>query len=198
MTERVTYAFDVFIVRDKFNRELYRVPYSVYQQMHELMTHPEAAQIIKRVRSLRTLQAQTSMNAMILLIDEAKCAEIRAAIERARDRPIPWDTACDVRVDKDAHVVKLADRPPGQRPQSEHVQFSDGMLVAISFEYQPAGLLRHISVLSAKPGTVPHPAALAMIMNLFGVTAVVRAWFEEFGPDHYAINYVQIEPPERN
>src|SRR5215469_14233253 len=142
MTERVTYAFDVFIVRDKFNRELYRVPYSVYQQMHELMTHPEAAQIIKRVRSLRTLQAQTSMNAMILLIDEAKCAEIRAAIERARDRPIPWDTACDVRVDKDAHVVKLADRPPGQRPQSEHVQFSDGMLVAISFEYQPAGLLR--------------------------------------------------------
>jgi len=195
MTERVTYTFDVFIVRDKFDRELYRVPYSVYQQMHELMTHPKAAHIIKRVRSLRTIQAQTSMNAMILLIDEAKCAEIRAAIERARDRPIPWDT---VRDDKDAHVVKLADGPPGPPPQPEHVQFSDGMLVAISFESQPVGLLRHISVLPAKPGTVPHPAALAMIMNLFGVTAAVRAWFEEFGPEHYAINYVQIEPPERN
>ena len=58
MTERVTYTFDVFIVRDKFDRELYRVPYSVYQQMHELMTHPKAAHIIKRVRSLRTIQAR--------------------------------------------------------------------------------------------------------------------------------------------
>jgi hypothetical protein len=36
------------------------------------------------------------MTAMLVLIDEAKCAEIRAAIERARDKPIPWETVRDI------------------------------------------------------------------------------------------------------
>jgi hypothetical protein len=90
-------------------------------------------------------------------------------------------------------VINLGDRPPGQRPESEYVEFNNGMLVAISFEHQPAGLLRHISVSSAKPGTLPSQATIKMIMNLFGVTATVRVWLEEFAPDHYAINFLQIE-----
>jgi len=50
----VSYTFDHFIVRDEnTDRELYKVPYSVYEQMHALVVaDAKGDRIIERVRKM--------------------------------------------------------------------------------------------------------------------------------------------------
>jgi hypothetical protein len=72
-------------------------------------------------------------------------------------------------------------------------------LAAISFEEQPAGLFRHISISARDPGKVPNEYVAKMVLEAFGfsgypLTRPNRVWVEEYGPGRMAINFVEQEP----
>jgi hypothetical protein len=51
----VAYTYDFFTVRDeRTGKELYKVPYSVYEQMHDMVVNKESGPLIKRVREYKT------------------------------------------------------------------------------------------------------------------------------------------------
>jgi hypothetical protein len=132
-----------------------------------------------------------------LFIGEREKAMIAAAIERARDMPLPLAFVRKA-VSPDKPHVALADRPPGfKRPQSEIVELPIGYRANFSFEEQPAGLCRHLSVSVDRPGMVPSLEAFAMIAAAFGFSRANqgRVWFEEFQPGQSAINIVQLDEP---
>lgn len=101
----------------------------------------------------------------------------------------------------DKEVVSLADRKPGSERSvaSENVLIPFGYRAAISFEEQPAGIVRHLSVSVDTKGRVPSIPAVEMIAKEFGFTkldpSTTRIWVEEFDPGHMAINVVQIAAP---
>jgi hypothetical protein len=94
----------------------------------------------------------------------------------------------------------IADRPPGSiRPQSYNVLIPVGYRAAFSFEEQPAGLVRHLSVSvdTKKPGDCPSIPAMQMIASAFGIewsldSGDARVWLEEFEPGKYAVNLIAV------
>ena len=110
---------------------------------------------------------------------------ITAAIERARAKPIPWEVLKPRAVDDPGPFLTLADRKPGARPQSEMVELPFGYRLAISFEYQPAGLCLHISMSSPTPDrSVPNEHAIGMVAQACGMEWPAgdnsRVWIEDF------------------
>jgi len=143
----------------------------------------------------------------ILIITEVHRRRIAKMIAAARERPVPWELMAPAAKRDDRPVMTLAERVPGiERPPSQHIILGT-YRVAFSFEYQPAGLLRHLSVSSERPGKVPTPAVVDRIAKEFGFefsseavvagtsTAQGRAWLEEFDPGHYAVNIVELVEP---
>src|SRR4051812_19470983 len=137
--------------------------------------------------------------------------EIAAAVVKARANVIPWETLKPTAADTPTDMLKLAERPPAFRPQSIHVDIPQGYRAAISFEEQPAGIFRHLSVSTPRKGQkhLPHPMVVAECCKLFGfaddIVRVLRGerppdamwtgriWTEEFDPDHYAVNVIELE-----
>jgi hypothetical protein len=71
-----------------------------------------------------------------------------------------------------------------------------GFVVTYTHEMQPkAGLCHHISISVRRPKKVPHPEAVQMILNEFGMRPLDDApggvWVEEIDPVTKAINVVQ-------
>jgi hypothetical protein len=131
-----------------------------------------------------------------LFIGEREKAMIAAAIERARDMPLPLAFVQQAVVPDKPHIA-LADRPPGlKRPQSEIVELPVGYRANFSFEEQPAGVCRHLSVSVDRAGMLPSLESFALIAAAFGFFTAnpSRLWIEEFQPGHSAINIVQLEP----
>jgi hypothetical protein len=133
-----------------------------------------------------------------LLIGSDEKARIGAALAMARAMPVPRELIQRLAMpDKD--VLALADRPTDmERPPSQHVELPVGYRTAISFEDQPAGLVRHLSVSVNQPGSLPHPAAVRVIAEAFGFdlndeSKAARLWLEEFDPGHEAINVLQLD-----
>lgn len=142
--------------------------------------------------------------ARALLITERERALIKAAIERAAKHPVSFEQmkamnikAADTHLTLEMRAKELG--PDWRRqPESEFVPLPIGFLAAISFEHQPIGLCRHLSISVDRPGALPNPEAVKMIMEEFGCThAVAAPWIEEFKPGHSAINIVALSaPPE--
>jgi len=133
----------------------------------------------------------------VLIITETHRRRIREMITAARARPVPWETMRPGAVLDDKPVLTLAERVAGiERPPSQHIILGT-YRVAFSFEYQPAGLLRHLSVSSERPGKVPTPIVVERIAREFGFydCAEQSAWLEEFDPGHYAVNIVELVEP---
>jgi hypothetical protein len=141
-----------------------------------------------------------------LVIDFRVRAMIDAAVARARANPTPWEVLAPFAVADAGPELKLSDRKTGNAELAEALvrrsQFVDipvGYLAAISFEHQPGGLCRHLSVsvdTSAK-GALPHMLAVGMIAEAFGFRpgAERRIWIEEFAPGERAINVIELESP---
>lgn len=134
------------------------------------------------------------MRALLITPDVQR--EITAAVERAAQHPI---SAADCeRLSRGIPQVgdlKLADRAPGfKRPQSEYVNIQMGYRASISFEQQPGGLCRHLSVSVDTPGRIPNPPAVEMIAREFGFveSALRKFWMEEFEPGHHAVNVIEL------
>lgn len=123
-------------------------------------------------------------------------AEIAEKIALARKNPVPVELLQAGAVG--GPTITLKDRKPGiERPPSQHVILGT-YRAAISFEQQPVGLCRHLSISALKPGTLPHRVVLEEIAALFGIDGsrpplAGHIWFEEFDPGHYAVNFLQIE-----
>lgn len=63
-----------------------------------------------------------------------------------------------------------------------------------SFEEQPTGRYRHLSVSVERKGRVPLPQAIDMVLPLFGFKGNVQTtqhWLEELGNDRVAINFIE-------
>jgi hypothetical protein len=134
----------------------------------------------------------------MLMITAEVQAKISAAIAEARKTPVPLNVIMALAMpDKDK--LMLSDRPPGfVRPQSQHIEIPIGYRAAITFEEQPAGLVRHLSVsVDAKPGDCPSVPAIQMIASAFGIewspdSGGARVWLEEFESGYYAVNLVAV------
>jgi hypothetical protein len=133
-----------------------------------------------------------------LFIGARERALIVTAIERARDKALPLTVVRKLAFAADKPTMTLADRPAGfKRPQAEIVELPVGYRANISFEEQPAGLCRHLSVSINRPGFLPSHEAFVMIALAFGFTAEApgQVWIEEFRPGQSAVNMVQRDEP---
>lgn len=126
-------------------------------------------------------------------------AELKAAVERAREKPIPWAILSPTlpRNQDFQETLRLEDRVSDhRRPQSEWVEIPVGYRVNVSCEEQPAGVFLHLSV-SAKDN-LPHPHAVKLILKAIGIEqGPDRVWKEEFladdGSRGLAINLLFME-----
>jgi hypothetical protein len=134
-----------------------------------------------------------------LLIGEKERTAIKDAIARAATHPITLEMVKAMHVDADRRLTLAMRReqqgPDWERkqPYSEHVELPIGIRAAISFEEQPIGMCRHLSVSVDKPGALPNPAIVESLMKEFGCEHVVgEPWIEEFEPGHEAVNIVAL------
>jgi hypothetical protein len=141
-----------------------------------------------------------------LVIDKSVRAAIDAAVAAAKKDPTPWEVLAPFAVKDPGPELKLSDRNKGNAElaeklvrRSQFVPIPMGYLAAISFEHQPAGLCRHLSVSvdTAAEGMLPHMVAVGMIAEAFGFRpgAKRRIWIEEFAPGERAVNVVEVEGP---
>ncbi len=136
-----------------------------------------------------------------LVITPEKESEIKAAIVKARANVIPWAKTRHTAADADTFMLTLADRKPGseKRPESVGVIFEGGVTAAISFEEQPAGIMRHVSFATGKPGKnhLMNPIVVAALCELFGIREFPpthgKVWIEEYKPNHFAVNVIELE-----
>lgn len=136
----------------------------------------------------------------VVVIGPEEMKLIEQAVAKARANPIPLETLAALQHDiPDKSVLRLEDRKqPFKRPESQHVTFPGGFRASISFEQQPAGLVRHLSISSPTPGRVPNLPAVTMIAEAFGFwLPPEKMWLEEFEPGHYALNLLElVEKPK--
>lgn len=134
------------------------------------------------------------------VVTTEKQREVVAAIAEARANVVPWSATRHLAVATETDTLLLSERPPGseRRPASIAVHFDGGITVAISFEEQPIGIIRHVSFSTGRPGEdhLVHPVIAAMICRLFGVgwpPRNGRCWVEEYQPNYFAVNVAEIE-----
>ena len=134
-----------------------------------------------------------------LLITEETRKDIADAIERARKHPISAETLEKLiaGVPQNTPVLSLKDRPQDfKREQTDYIQIFDGYRVHISFEEQPLGLCKHLSIGIDNPHRVPSPPAIELIAKEFGMLVEGRArqlWLEEYDPGFHAVNIVELD-----
>lgn len=133
--------------------------------------------------------------ARALVINAEVRARINAAVEAARRSPITKEVIEKLSVPLTKRIA-LADRPAGfDRPPSQHVEIEHGYRASLSFEEQPCGLCRHLSVSVDNPGMLPNIASFDVIAKLFGMSRddSLAIWMEEWRPGHDAINLVCLD-----
>jgi hypothetical protein len=137
----------------------------------------------------------------VLLIGEREEKAIAKALELARDAYLPWSIGERIMVPPTAELTLKDRKHDNPFPRSQHLMLGTYQC-AISFEEQPAGLVRHLSVSVRRHGKVPTPLAMKMIAEAFGFEFEPgdefhltngRSWLEEFEPGHHAVNVIQLE-----
>lgn len=135
-----------------------------------------------------------------LIISPAVEDEIAAIKKYAEQHPIDPEKAI-------AHSKR--DRAGFKRRMDAYTMFIPvGYQVTYSLEIQPPGLLRHISVSVSDRKTLPHPAAMTIICEAFGMgnlqaaldgtgpsLNLAKIWVEDFDNGHQAVNILQFVTP---
>lgn len=144
------------------------------------------------------------MRQRALIIGPEEQALIQTAVARARAKPISRETfmRASQGVDQNTTSMPLKDRPPNfKRPRNSWgVSIPDGFRAVISFEEQPAGLVRHLSIsVESKTGAMPNPQHVLAIATAFGFLTsdgledFARVWTEEYEPGRWAVNVLQLD-----
>jgi len=149
----------------------------------------------------------------ILVIGEEERERIATMIKRARAKPVKRSVVEQIGMKDPTPEMKLSDRPSDFQPAQPMISLGT-YTVAFSFEEQPSGLIRHLSVSSARRGKVPGVPVIVMIAKEFGFTTAatdwlvavaeqrepaapappVKFWLEEFDPGHHAVNLIELVP----
>src|SRR4030095_10925302 len=113
--------------------------------------------------------------ARLLIINADTKPAIAEAVRRAREMPVPLVTVMQSAHVENVATLTLADKakreyPP--RPPRQMVAIDYGFMAMFSFEDQPAGLVRHLSISVDRPGKLPRPEFVAMIAREFGFVSV--------------------------
>jgi hypothetical protein len=152
----------------------------------------------------------------VLVIGHSEQQQITVAIAAARARPTPWAKLKVIADGSEGPTLNLSDRKHADLVETIRREYPSQRVTlgtyeaAISFEEQPAGLLKHLSVASARAGKVPGPKVLELVCLAFGFDEKLcrsmgnpdaaiqpdrpaRVWIEEFKRGHHAINVVELE-----
>lgn len=135
----------------------------------------------------------------LLIISPEDEVIIKAAVDRARANVIPWAKIKDIAIGPEGPKnIMFKDRKGSKIPQKQHIRLGT-YEAAISFEEQPSGIVRHLSVSSGRKGKVPGPEVMAMVAEAFGFSGFPpkqahNIWAEEFVPGWMAINVAEVEP----
>lgn len=136
-----------------------------------------------------------------LIINPEIQAQIKNVCDEARKKTLPWSILKKYVV-PDLNEVRLSDRKPGSEEvidRGEQIVIPNGYLVMLSFEEQPDGIMRHLSVSLVDSKKMPSPEAVDMILSEFGFDTIPmrtsRIWMEEFEPGRFAINVCQLDKP---
>jgi hypothetical protein len=143
-----------------------------------------------------------STRPLIIRLEQMK--EILIAIDRARSRPVPRDVFDKLAsaVPQNTTKVRFEDRKgfhlQREKYQPQQVLIEVGFRCAFSFEEQPAGLCRHlsISVEDEEPYVTPQEEAAQILARAFGIDPVNNScWTEEYEPGKLAVNFVSLDRP---
>lgn len=139
----------------------------------------------------------------VLIIGPAEQHLIALALAAAKANPTPASETERIAVKSDTDRLMLSER----LPETDEVRqrFAPQQLIlgtyraALSFEEQPLGLCKHLSVSSRATGKIPGMQAMRMVTEAFGFSGLPlkregRVWIEEFEPGRFAINIVELEP----
>lgn len=137
----------------------------------------------------------------VLIIGPEEERKIHDAVEQARANPVPWSVMKAIADGSPTTTLLLGDRKVGVDEVREKYPPQNVMLgtyrAAISFEHQPAGLCRHLSVSSHNPKKVPGLEVMIMVAEAFGFANFPpthgRIWTEEFEPSRFAVNVIEVE-----
>ena len=139
----------------------------------------------------------------ILEINPDVIQAVRTARELARDQATPLNAMKNLtaRNLRNEHDIRYDEVPHDYiRPNIQKVIIPDGYRCAFSFEQQPGGLSKHlsISVEDRDPAAMPNPIAFDAIAGLFGFDvdnnyATCVLWIEEYQPGRRAVNIVQLD-----
>jgi len=124
-------------------------------------------------------------------------ARIAEAIAKARAKPLGEDVLNPTKIEA-RPLVRLIDRKPDHhRPQSEYVILDAIYRASIAFEEQPVGLCKHISVSIEAPDALPPDLIFKAVATAFGFTFPNRGitWIEEYKPNYYCLNLVDLDDP---
>jgi hypothetical protein len=131
----------------------------------------------------------------VIINDEVRAA-IKEAMTKAREHVLPIAEAKRIAL-PDLDVVQLADRTIKTEPRSECIHIPVGFMACISFEEQPIGLCKHLSISAPHPGRIPNQYAVSMIAEEFGMlldgSKPTKTWLEEIAPNHHAVNVVELD-----
>lgn len=83
---------------------------------------------------------------------------------------------------------------PSIVPQDQTLELPFGWMVSLTYEQQPVGLCRHMSMSSPVAGKVPLPEVIDMVLAALGSELSGRrlAYLETFAPGHRAINIIEV------
>ncbi len=128
----------------------------------------------------------------VLMIGATEREKIAAIVAHAKAHPVPLEQV--MRGKRREGALLWEDRVDTAdliRPPDEHVIFPGGFRAAFSIEEQPGGKYVHLSVSvfgRSKKGAMPHPEAVRMIAEEFGITDPQHVWSEEYEPGEFAVN----------
>lgn len=88
---------------------------------------------------------------------------------------IAWAKENPISAERLQRTASGKERPIGDDPRFA-LSLPFGYRCVFSYEEQPqAGLCRHLSISGARPGRLPHPAAVAVLMEAFGFSEALSA-----------------------
>jgi hypothetical protein len=138
----------------------------------------------------------------VLIIGDDEAAQIEEALRRARAEPVSLDWCKDHAVDANLTAIdfETAQRAlKGESTRSQCVTIPHGFHACISFEQQPLGLMRHLSISYGEDDQVPSPRSVATLAIAFGFSffppKIGTLWIEEFRPGRRAINVLELAEP---
>jgi hypothetical protein len=116
-----------------------------------------------------------------------------AELAAEKDRIIPLDVLQQYAAgfDPDDPSTRLA----SPYPDDQTITLPLGWMVTLSYEFQPMGLVRHLSMSSPAAGRVPHPEAVRWVMDALGFMHPLEeclVYPETYDNGRVAMNVIEV------